>query len=78
MTATRQLSLFDWGRPTPPAERASGFRIWHPCACGRTHAMLYLTEPYGMIALRHWSLSEPSRHTLEMMTERLRDWGLTP
>ena len=74
-----QRDLFTWGAPpAPPAPRrpADGFRIWHPCECGRTHTMVWLTAPYGMIGLRHWSISEPQDGTRKMMDERLHDWGL--
>lgn len=74
-----QMDLFAWGAPplpSPPRRPASGFRIWHPCACGRTHAMVWLTHPYGLIGLRHWSISEPQDGTRQMMNERLRECGL--
>lgn len=76
-----QLSLFAWADPPPPkpAPRGGcGFRVWHPCACGSTHSMLFVTDPYNVLALRWWTISRHSPHTLEMMTERLIAWGLMP
>lgn len=38
--------------------------------------MIWLTAPYRMIGLRHWSVTEPQDSTREMMEERIRGWGL--
>ena len=64
-----QLSLFDLLAP-PRVDRPSGWRVHHPCACGRTHAMLFVAHPYCMLSLRHWGVSRASAHTAAMMAER--------
>ena len=73
-----QLDLFAWADPpaAPPRARPCGFHVWHPCACGSTHRMSFITHPFGMLSLRHWRLSRISRDTAEMMAERhARDNG---
>lgn len=68
----RQLELFLWADPPPAPVRAAacGFRVWHPCACGSTHSMVFLTAPYEMIGLRHWRISARDASVARMMAER--------
>lgn len=68
-----RLPLFDWAEPPQPVWRGAaryGFRIYHPCACGRTHSGIYLSYPWEMPSLRHWRISAASEHTAAMMPER--------
>lgn len=54
------LPLFAWADQPPPRApaRSGDFRIWHPCACGSTHSMVWLSHPVSMIGLRHWQISK--------------------
>jgi len=69
-----QLDLFAWGAPPPPppwrGQPRYGWRVWHPCACGRTHSGVYLDYPWSMLSLRHWRVSARSDATEAMMAER--------
>lgn len=66
-----QLSLLDLMRD-PPWRNAPrhGWRVYHPCACGRTHTGVYLSYPWEMVSLRHWRVTEPCAATAAMMAER--------
>lgn len=72
------LPLFAWATPPTPTPAPQPWRgqprfgWWThaPCACGRTHAALYLDYPWSMTSLRHARLSEPSAETAAMMAER--------
>lgn len=69
---TAQLDLFAWAAPPAPVRpaRPAGFHVWHPCACGSTHRMTFIGQPYCTLSLRHWRLSRISAATAAMMAER--------
>jgi len=77
---TTQLDLFAWSTPAPARRkpRATGFRIWQPCVCGSTHSMVFLTDPYNQIALRHWRISAIRPETAQMMAKRHATTGTEP
>lgn len=74
----RQLDLFSWGQPTKRF-RATGFIRLEPCACGRTHSLVWLDHPYnGMIDLHSHRISEPSQYVVDLMAERYEQINQPP